>query len=375
MVNDRQNLDLTAFAPLAGGGAVEWRISDAPVPYPEAVTAMETRVTAIADGKAAELVWLLEHPPLYTSGTSGKDADLLHARFPLFATGRGGQLTYHGPGQRVAYVMLDLKRRRPDVRAYVASLEQWIIRALAAFNVRGERREDRVGVWVARPDKGRGHEDKIAAIGVRLRRWVAFHGVSINVEPNLEHFSAIVPCGVIDPRYGVTSLVDLGLPVTMADVDIALRQAFEEVFGPVKALTPQHFISNFLDLSDEIFQALFLASDRSRIFALAIYFIFNSGPAVTCVWGFAMAARYFGCVKIHDFLWRDRGYGRITHPSTHSRQWKRWIQRSFQRYLSNIHWSVVLISTLGAVYIMVRGFDNIKRGWVGIRQSNLLDQS
>ena len=153
----------------------------------------------------------------------------------MFATGRGGQLTYHGPGQRVAYVMLDLKRRRPDVRAYVAGLEEWIIRTLAAFNVRGERREDRVGVWVSRPDKGAGFEDKIAAIGVRLRRWVSFHGISINVEPDLTHFDAIVPCGVVDPRYGVTSLVDLGLPVTMADVDVALRQAFGEVFGRTAA--------------------------------------------------------------------------------------------------------------------------------------------
>jgi lipoyl(octanoyl) transferase len=157
----------------------------------------------------------------------------------MFATGRGGQLTYHGPGQRVAYVMLDLKRRRPDVRAYVAGLEQWIIRTLAAFNVRGERREDRVGVWVSRPDKGIGCEDKIAAIGVRLRRWVSFHGISINVEPELSHFDAIVPCGVTDPRYGVTSLADLGLTPTMADVDIALRQGFEEVFGAVKARLPE----------------------------------------------------------------------------------------------------------------------------------------
>jgi lipoyl(octanoyl) transferase len=231
MVNDRQSLDLTTFARPSGGADVEWRIEAAPVPYPEAVAAMESRAAEIADHKAPELVWLLEHPPLYTSGTSGKQDDLLDRRFPLFTTGRGGQLTYHGPGQRVAYVMLDLKRRRPDVRAYVAGLEQWIIRTLDAFNVRGERREDRVGVWVKRPDKGAGHEDKIAAIGVRLRRWVSFHGIAINVEPELSHFGAIVPCGVIDPRYGVTSLVDLGLPVTMEDVDVALRQAFTEVFG------------------------------------------------------------------------------------------------------------------------------------------------
>jgi lipoyl(octanoyl) transferase len=233
MVNDRQSLDLTPIS-LAGGGAVEWRISEAPVPYPEAVAVMEARVAAIAANQAPELVWLWEHPPIYTSGTSGKAADLLDPRFPIFASGRGGQLTYHGPGQRVAYVMLDLKRRRPDVRAYVAGLEEWIIRTLAAFNVRGERREDRVGVWVSRPDKGAGFEDKIAAIGVRLRRWVSFHGISINVEPDLTHFDAIVPCGVADPCYGITSLVDLGHPLTMADVDIALRQGFEQVFGAAK---------------------------------------------------------------------------------------------------------------------------------------------
>jgi lipoyl(octanoyl) transferase len=239
MVNDRQNLDLTPLSQPAGGGAVEWRISDMPVPYLEAIAAMEARVAEIAAHQAPELVWLLEHPPLYTSGTSGKPSDLLDPRFPMFATGRGGQLTYHGPGQRVAYVMLDLKRRQPDVRAYVASLEEWLIRTLAAFNARGERREDRVGVWVKRPDKGFGFEDKIAAIGVRLRRWVSFHGISINVEPDLSHFAAIVPCGVADPRYGVTSLVDLGHPVTMADVDIALRQAFEEVFGSARLQLPE----------------------------------------------------------------------------------------------------------------------------------------
>jgi len=235
MVNARQTIDLTPFSAASGGPEVEWRISDAPVDYLSAVAAMESRAAAIADGRAGELVWLLEHPPLYTSGTSGKPTDLLEARFPVFATGRGGQVTYHGPGQRVAYVMLDLKWRRPDVRAYVAALEEWIIRTLDAFNVRGERREDRVGVWVKRPDKGAGFEDKIAAIGVRLKRWVSFHGIAINVEPDLSHFSAIVPCGVADPRYGVTSLVDLGQLVTMADVDIALRRAFEEVFGSATA--------------------------------------------------------------------------------------------------------------------------------------------
>ncbi|MBN8971628.1 MAG: lipoyl(octanoyl) transferase LipB [Rhizobiales bacterium] len=231
MVNGRDDLDLM---PPSGPDSepVEWRIASSRVAYPDAVAEMEARAAAIAAGEAPELVWLLEHPPLYTSGTSGHDTDLLDARFPLFQTGRGGQLTYHGPGQRVAYLMLDLKRRRPDVRAYVATLEALIIRTLAAFNVKGERREDRVGVWVARPDKGPGHEDKIAAIGVRLKRWVSLHGIAINVEPDLSHFNAIVPCGIADPRYGVTSLVDLGHLATMEDVDVALRQSFEELFGP-----------------------------------------------------------------------------------------------------------------------------------------------
>jgi lipoyl(octanoyl) transferase len=243
MVNDRQNLDLSAFSRAPDAAAVEWLISDQPIPYPQAMEVMEAQVADIAAGRAPELVWLLEHPSLYTSGTSGKTADLLDPRFPVFDSGRGGQLTYHGPGQRVAYVMLDLKRRQPDVRAYVASLEQWIIRTLAAFNVRGERREDRVGVWVTRPDKGEGYEDKIAAIGVRLRRWVSFHGISINVDPDLTHFSAIVPCGVTDPRYGVTSLADLGLTATSADIDIALRQTFEDVFGSTHQHLPQAFRS------------------------------------------------------------------------------------------------------------------------------------
>ena len=239
MVNDRESLDLTTFSASPGGRAVAWRIPDSPIPYPDAVAFMEARAAAIAAGEAPELVWLLEHPPLYTSGTSGKADDLLDPRFPLFATGRGGQTTYHGPGQRIAYVMLDLKRRRPDVRAFVASLEEWIIRTLAAFNVRGERREDRVGVWVRRPDKGAGHEDKIAAIGVRLKRWVSFHGIAINVEPELKHFSAIIPCGISDPRFGITSLVDLGHPVSMSDVDVALRQGFEDLFGPTQANHPE----------------------------------------------------------------------------------------------------------------------------------------
>ena len=230
--------DLT-FTPAAGTAPVQWRVSDAPVPYQAALAAMDEGVAAIAAGAAPEQVWLLEHPPLYTAGTSARAEELIEARFPVHQAGRGGQFTYHGPGQRVAYVMLDLKRRRPDVRAYVASLEEWIIRTLDAFNVRGERREDRVGVWVKRPDKGIGHEDKIAAIGVRLRRWVSFHGIAINVEPELSHFAAIVPCGVVDPRYGVTSLVDLGLPVTMEDVDVALRQAFGDVFGATAVRLPE----------------------------------------------------------------------------------------------------------------------------------------
>ena len=211
---------------------VEWRISDGLVSYEAAVAAMDARVAAIAAGTAPELVWLLEHPPLYTAGTSAHREDVLDARFPVFDSGRGGQMTYHGPGQRVAYVMLDLRRRGPDVRRFVATLEEWIIRTLAAFNVRGERREDRVGVWVRRPDKGEGHEDKIAAIGIRVKQWVTLHGIALNVEPDLSHFAGIVPCGVQESRYGVTSLADLGHLVSMAEADMAMRQAFEELFGP-----------------------------------------------------------------------------------------------------------------------------------------------
>ncbi|MDB5640964.1 MAG: lipoate--protein ligase [Hyphomicrobiales bacterium] len=221
-----------AMAAPHGAPPVEWRIAEGLMPYEEAVAFMEARADAIAAGDAPELVWLVEHPPLYTAGTSAQDGDLVDARFPVHRTGRGGQFTYHGPGQRVAYVMLDLKRRTQDVRAFVAALEDWITATLAAFNVRGERREDRVGVWVARPDKGVGAEDKIAAIGIRLRRWVTFHGISLNVEPDLDHFGGIVPCGISAARYGVTSLVDLGLPVTMPEADGALRAAFEEIFGP-----------------------------------------------------------------------------------------------------------------------------------------------
>jgi lipoyl(octanoyl) transferase len=212
--------------------AVEWRISDGLTPYPEAVSAMEARAEAIFAGTARELVWLVEHPPLYTAGTSAKAADLLADTFPVFETGRGGEHTYHGPGQRVAYVMLDLNHRKRDLRAFVAALEAWVIGTLAAYNLRGEVREGRVGVWVRRPDKGAESEDKIAAIGIRVRRWVTFHGISLNVEPDLTHFGGIVPCGIADPRYGVTSLVDLGLPVTMPEVDSVLRGAFEAVFGP-----------------------------------------------------------------------------------------------------------------------------------------------
>src|SRR5882672_880886 len=205
--------------PAVAGPVPEWTVSERPVSYEAAVAAMEARAGAIADGRAPELVWLIEHPPLYTSGTSARPGDLIEARFPVYAAGRGGQFTYHGPGQRVGYAMLDLKRRVPDVRRYVANLEEWIIRTLAAFDVRGERRADRIGVWVRRPDKGEGREDKIAAIGIRLKRWVSLHGVALNVEPDLSHFSGIVPCGVADPRFGVTSLADLGRPVAMAEVD------------------------------------------------------------------------------------------------------------------------------------------------------------
>jgi len=202
---------------------------------------MTSRAAAIARGEAAELVSLLEHPPLYTSGTSAKPQELLDARFPVHATGRGGQFTYHGPGQRVGYVMLDLKRRAPDVRRFVASIEEWIIRTLATFGVRGERREDRVGVWVSRPDKGEGAEDKIAAIGIRIQRWVTLHGFALNVAPDLAHFSGIVPCGVSGQDFGVTSLADLGRPASMQDVDQALRAAFEPLFG---LTVPDHEVAN-----------------------------------------------------------------------------------------------------------------------------------
>jgi lipoyl(octanoyl) transferase len=234
-----------AFLPAPGSPPVEWRISGGLTDYDHAVAEMEARANAIAEGTAPELVWLLEHPPLYTSGTSARPQDLLDPRFPVHATGRGGQFTYHGPGQRVAYVMLDLNRRSRDVRAYVCALEKWLIATLARFNVTGEIRDGRVGVWVRRPEKpvglaGEIAEDKIAAIGVRMRRWVSFHGVALNVEPDLSHFAGIVPCGIAESHFGVTSLVDLGLPVTMEDVDVALRQSFEQVFGPTASPTDKN---------------------------------------------------------------------------------------------------------------------------------------
>jgi lipoyl(octanoyl) transferase len=212
---------------VSGALTPEWRIENLPVEYAEAVVFMEARAAAIATHEADELIWLLEHPPIYTAGTSAKDSDLVDARFPVHRTGRGGQFTYHGPGQRVGYVMLDLARRKKDVRGFVHDLEEWLIRALACFGVKGERREGRVGIWVAREG---GREDKIAAIGVRVRHWVTFHGVSLNVAPDLSHFSGIVPCGIRE--HGVTSLADLGIPATMADADAALKAAFANIFGP-----------------------------------------------------------------------------------------------------------------------------------------------
>jgi lipoyl(octanoyl) transferase len=220
MVNTRDQLTV-GLLPAADSTPVEWRISDRPVAYDVALAAMTERAEAIARGEAPELIWLLEHPALYTAGTSSRPDELLDPRFPVHSVGRGGQFTYHGPGQRVGYMMLDLKRRAPDVRRFVATVEEWIIQTLGAFNIRGERRDDRVGVWVRRPDKGSGFEDKIGAIGIRVRQWVTL----------------IVPCGVSEPRYGVTSLADLGLTPSMTDVDIALRAAFVPLFGPIDAQT------------------------------------------------------------------------------------------------------------------------------------------
>ena len=221
--------------------AIGWAVSPGLTDYESAVAAMEARAAASAEGRSGELVWLLEHPPLYTAGVSAQPKDLIAPdRFPVFKTGRGGQFTYHGPGQRVAYVMLDLRTRGRDVSRFVHDLERWLIGALARFNVEGVVRKDRIGVWVERKSPGFTREDKIAAIGVRLRKWVSFHGIAFNVEPDLEHFSGIVPCGVT--QHGVTSLVDLGLPVTMTDADAALRAAFEDVFGSTQDADPPHKI-------------------------------------------------------------------------------------------------------------------------------------
>jgi lipoyl(octanoyl) transferase len=221
----REEVNASLWAP----HEVAWEQSKGLTGYEAAVSRMETEVAAIRNGIAPERVWLIEHPPIYTAGTSAHESDLIDARFPVHRSGRGGQYTYHGPGQRVAYVMLDLRRRGADLGAYVGALEEWIIRTLKHFDVKGERREDRVGVWVKRATPGR--EEKIAAIGVRIRHWISFHGISLNVVPDLSHFTGIVPCGVHD--HGVTSLADLGINVAMADADLALRAEFEEILGPV----------------------------------------------------------------------------------------------------------------------------------------------
>ncbi|MCT4656699.1 MAG: lipoyl(octanoyl) transferase LipB [Cohaesibacter sp.] len=229
MTMDRSTI-ITKTMTSQTGEAVDWIISDSLVPYPQAIAFMEARIKDIAEGKANECVWLLEHPPLYTAGTSANPADLIAPdRFDVFETGRGGEYTYHGPGQRIAYVMLNLKNRTQDVRLFVANLEEWVINTLAAHNIKGERREERVGVWVTRPEKGPEIEDKIAAIGIRLRKWVTFHGISLNIEPDLTHYNGIVPCGI--SQHGVTSFVDLGYPLTMSDVDMTLREEFESLFG------------------------------------------------------------------------------------------------------------------------------------------------
>ncbi|SKA33450.1 lipoyl(octanoyl) transferase LipB [Consotaella salsifontis] len=232
----RLSVSAERFLPAEPARPVEWIIHDGLMDYDSAVRFMDERTEAIRRGEADEAVLLVEHPPLYTAGTSAEASDLVDpSRFPVFKSGRGGEYTYHGPGQRVAYTMLDLKRRRPDIRAFVAALEAWIILTLSEYQVKGERREDRVGVWVRRPERpldadGSVAEDKIAAIGIRVRHWVTLHGISLNVDPDLAHFSGIVPCGIRD--HGVTSLVDLGLPISMPEVDGVLRQAFEAIFGP-----------------------------------------------------------------------------------------------------------------------------------------------
>jgi lipoyl(octanoyl) transferase len=243
VVNVRSEL-ACGLLPAPGAPPVEWRLSEGLLAYDAALAAMQARAAAIARGEACELVWLVEHPPLYTSGTSARPHELLAARFPVHVAGRGGQFTYHGPGQRVGYVMLDLKRRNPDVRCFVATLEEWIIRTLSAFDLRGERREDRVGVWILRPDKGEGFEDKIAAIGIRIQHWVTLHGFALNVAPDLTHFSGIVPCGVADRRYGVTSLADLGVTASLPDVDRVLRREFAPLFGPALTTDGDHTVGS-----------------------------------------------------------------------------------------------------------------------------------
>jgi lipoyl(octanoyl) transferase len=232
IITNRNDL-ATRAVPVAEG--VEWQISRDPVPYVAALAAMDKRVAAIANGTLPELVWLLEHPPLYTAGTSAKPQALIAPRLPVYAAGRGGQFTYHGPGQRVAYVMLDLNRRGPDVRRFVAGLEEWIIRTLARFGVTGERRAGRIGVWVRRPGKGPGYEDKIAAIGVRIKHWITLHGIALNVDCDLSHYGGIIPCGISEPRYGVTSLADLGRRATLRELDVALRDEFGGVFDKAAA--------------------------------------------------------------------------------------------------------------------------------------------
>jgi lipoyl(octanoyl) transferase len=239
---------------------VEWIISDGLTPYDAAIVAMENRVNAIIAGEADECVWLLEHPPLYTAGTSAKTADLIAPdRFPVHDARRGGEYTYHGPGQRVVYVMLDVGKRGRDVRRFVQDLENWVIGTLDAFNVKGEIRPGRVGVWVQRPHKPRAAdgtvtEDKIAAIGIRMRKWVSFHGLSINVDADLSHFDGIVPCGIRD--HGVTSLVDLGLPVTMPDLDLALRQSFFGTFPPLRQYNPTETPHPQLPLAAQVIRTL-----------------------------------------------------------------------------------------------------------------------
>lgn len=230
MVTDR--LSLKPLSPRTS--LAEWRIAPSPVGYPEAVDLMNARAAAIAGGQAAELVWLVEHPPLFTTGTGTRESDLegTAGLFPVYATGRGGRLTYHGPGQRVAYAMLDLKGRGADIRRYVVALETWIIETLARFGVTGERRTERVGVWVRRPDKGEGCEDKIAALGIRVRKWVTLHGISLNVAPDLSHYASIHACGIAEQQWGVTSLKDLGVEAPMREVDAALKDTFQELFGP-----------------------------------------------------------------------------------------------------------------------------------------------